>query len=338
MNGKRLIVTLAAMVAVLAGVPVASAIGGGSSNSHGQPTILALTAVGSAFTYQGRLTDSGGPANAAYDFQFLLYDTLTGGSQIGATQTIGDLAVTNGLFTTTMDFGATAFDGNARWLEIQVRPGVSTGTYTVLSPRQPITATPYALWAKAAGGFAVPLSAAGATATDPLLDLVQSGAGYAIRATRATTVTTTPAIFGQNDGSGAGVMGLSTYPLGGAIGVVGQATGATGTGGYFKGAVSVELDGPIKVSGTTPTAFVHTVTAGTILAAPDCTGSKCSRIDNPLTNGDPNALLFVILSEPGVGDASVLWVNYANGYWRIWNADGSAMSAGMNFNVLVIKR
>jgi hypothetical protein len=83
-------------------------------------------AVGSGFTYQGRLTDSGSPANAAYDFQFLLYDTLAGGSQIGATQTIGDLAVTNGLFTTTMDFGATAFDGNARWLEIQVRPGVST--------------------------------------------------------------------------------------------------------------------------------------------------------------------------------------------------------------------
>jgi hypothetical protein len=34
----------------------------------------AQTPLGTAFTYQGRLTDGGGPASGAYDFQFILYN------------------------------------------------------------------------------------------------------------------------------------------------------------------------------------------------------------------------------------------------------------------------
>ena len=37
--------------------------------------------------------------------------------------------------------------GEARWLEIAVRPGASAGSFTNLVPRQPITATPYAVTA-----------------------------------------------------------------------------------------------------------------------------------------------------------------------------------------------
>lgn len=55
------------------------------------------------------------------------------------------MTVTNGLFTTQLDFGASAFTGDARYLEVRVRPGSSTGAYTTLSPRQQLTATPYAL-------------------------------------------------------------------------------------------------------------------------------------------------------------------------------------------------
>lgn len=36
--------------------------------------------------------------------------------------------------------------GNARWLDIAVRPSGS-GAFTVLGPRQPITAAPYAIFA-----------------------------------------------------------------------------------------------------------------------------------------------------------------------------------------------
>ena len=41
-----------------------------------------------AFTYQGRLTNGGSPANGIYDMQFALFDNLTAGTQIGTTQTI----------------------------------------------------------------------------------------------------------------------------------------------------------------------------------------------------------------------------------------------------------
>jgi hypothetical protein len=39
------------------------------------------SAQGTGFTYQGRLQDSGTNANGDYDFQFTLWDALTGGTQ-----------------------------------------------------------------------------------------------------------------------------------------------------------------------------------------------------------------------------------------------------------------
>ena len=80
--------------------------------------------VGSAFTYQGRLTDGGAPASGVYDLEFQLFDASAGGSQIGSTQLKDDVSVAEGFFTVTLDFGAAAFAGNARWLSIGVRPGV----------------------------------------------------------------------------------------------------------------------------------------------------------------------------------------------------------------------
>jgi hypothetical protein len=66
--------------------------------------------------------------------------------------------VLGGVFTASVDFGA-VFDGWPRWLEIAVRPGVSVGDFTVLNPRQPLTAAPYALYALTPAG---PAGAAGA--------------------------------------------------------------------------------------------------------------------------------------------------------------------------------
>lgn len=106
-------------------------------------------ALGSGFTYQGRLTDGGGPANGIYDFQFSLYDDASAGSQVGSTLQQDDVTVADGLFTVQLDFG-NVFDGTALWLEIGVRAGSSTGAYSTLTPRQPLTATPYALYAKQA--------------------------------------------------------------------------------------------------------------------------------------------------------------------------------------------
>lgn len=98
-----------------------------------------------AFTYQGKLTDAGNPAAGNYDLQFKLFDALNGGTQQGSTFTNPMVVVSNGIFTVTLDFGASVFPGANRWLEVGVRPAGSVNPYTVLAPRQPITSTPYAI-------------------------------------------------------------------------------------------------------------------------------------------------------------------------------------------------
>ena len=106
--------------------------------------------LGTGFTYQGQLTSDTTPASGDYDFKFVLYGALERGAGL-ATNIIRPLGVTNGYFAATLDFGADAFDGTARWLEISVRPysGVlRQPAYTLLTPRQALTAVPYALVAK----------------------------------------------------------------------------------------------------------------------------------------------------------------------------------------------
>ncbi len=107
-------------------------------------------ALGTAFTYQGQLKQGGNPVNGVCDFQFSLWDAASGGAQIGSTQTAANVSVSNGLFTVQLDFGAGAFNGDARWLAIAVRCPAGSGSYTTLSPRQELTATPYALYARSA--------------------------------------------------------------------------------------------------------------------------------------------------------------------------------------------
>jgi hypothetical protein len=111
-------------------------------------------ALGTSFTYQGKLMDGGAPANGTYDFQFSLYNALSGGTQVGSTVSLGDVAVTAGLFTVQLDFG-NVFDGTALYLQIAVRPGASVGAYTTLTPRQLLSATPYAFYAQQAGNAAL---------------------------------------------------------------------------------------------------------------------------------------------------------------------------------------
>ncbi|UCG17346.1 MAG: hypothetical protein JSV19_04800 [Phycisphaerales bacterium] len=103
------------------------------------------TSMGTAFTYQGRLLDLGAPADGDYDFEFTLYDDATAGSSVGSAVTEDDWPVSHGLFSVTLDFGSDVFTGDARWLEIGVRRGTSTGAYTYLSPRQALTPAPYAM-------------------------------------------------------------------------------------------------------------------------------------------------------------------------------------------------
>jgi hypothetical protein len=102
--------------------------------------------IGTAFTYQGRLASAGIPITGQYDFDFRLFDAVTGGNHIGSDVFITNQTITAGLFTVQLDFGAAAFNGTAMWLEIGVRPA-GGGAYTTLAPRQPLTPAPFAEFA-----------------------------------------------------------------------------------------------------------------------------------------------------------------------------------------------
>lgn len=132
---RRSVRTLAAV----AGLAAATLFAGSASAQA-----LATT----AFTYQGELADAGSPANGTYDLTFKAFNSLN--VQVGPSVVANDVNVVDGKFTASLDFGD-LFNGQALSLEISVRPGASVGAYSILSPRQALTGTPYAQ------GFQVPL-------------------------------------------------------------------------------------------------------------------------------------------------------------------------------------
>ncbi len=100
-------------------------------------------AIGTQFTYQGMLADAGVPAEGSYDFRCLLYNADVGGSQVGSMLIFDAETVSEGRITLDLDFGA-VFDGTELWLELHVRIA-GTGGYTILTPRQKLNPTPYAV-------------------------------------------------------------------------------------------------------------------------------------------------------------------------------------------------
>jgi len=101
--------------------------------------------VSDAFTYQGRLESSGAPAQGLHDFRFTLYTAASGGAVVGSTVAVDGLLVQDGLFTIQLDFGPDAFDGERRFLEVEVRAvnPLNPPPFETLSPRQEITPAPH---------------------------------------------------------------------------------------------------------------------------------------------------------------------------------------------------
>ena len=123
---------------------------------------------GTVFTYQGQLNDSGSPANGNYDLRFTIYDsTNLPGNVIAGPITNSATAVSNGLFTVALNFGPGVFTGPARWLDIGVRTNGSAGAFTILTPRQLLTPTPYAIFANTASNLSGTLPAAQLAGTLP---------------------------------------------------------------------------------------------------------------------------------------------------------------------------
>lgn len=194
---------------------------------------------GTAFTYQGKLTDGGTPANATYDLSFRLYDTQAGGSQIGTDQVKEDVTASNGIFTVVLDFGSSPFTSNSgNYLEISVRPGASTGAFTTLAPRQPITSSPYAVQTIRADSAALADNASALGGT-PAASFVQT---TDTRLSDARPPTAGSANYIQN---GTGVQPLSNFSVSGN----GTAGGTLG-GNVVNAATHFSLGGIAVLRGT----------------------------------------------------------------------------------------
>lgn len=173
----------------------------GNSLSHAQ---------GTTFTYQGRLSDNpeGWGANGNHDLHFTLYDAATHGNAVSAAVTNATTSVSNGFFIVALDFGAVAFNGADRWLEIGVRTNGSSEAYQILSPRQSLTAAPYAV---RAANFSGALSDGQLSANVARLNANQTFSG-------SVNFSNVGGVFnGSFIGNGAGLTGLNATNLTGSV-------------------------------------------------------------------------------------------------------------------------
>jgi hypothetical protein len=114
------------------------------------PLAVSAAPLGPAFSYQGFLRDSSQPASGLYDFQVCVYEATTGGAPLNCAPDFNDVPVQGGDFALALNFPASTFLGEERFLEVRARAGTATGAYTVLTPRQLIRSVPEALRANAA--------------------------------------------------------------------------------------------------------------------------------------------------------------------------------------------
>jgi len=105
--------------------------------------------LGTAFTYRGHLSEAKTGASGLYDLRFTLYDAPDGGAIIGLPLTTNGVAVSNGLFSVTLDFGA-VFAEDARWLGVEVRTN-GAPSFSELTPYQLMTPAIQSLFAVTAG-------------------------------------------------------------------------------------------------------------------------------------------------------------------------------------------
>ncbi len=139
-----LVLTLAVILVLGASMP-------GTQAQEVENVALDQANVGTAFTYQGRLTNLAGPVSGNCDFRFKLWTAATGGQQAGVTVEKTNVALANGNFTVELDFGLglfggpDTFSGDARWMSVEVRCPAGSGSYTALSGRVALNPAPYAL-------------------------------------------------------------------------------------------------------------------------------------------------------------------------------------------------
>ena len=142
MQRKMFLLALILVVTALSSVVVFGWQGAGVAAQGPQPQAPQVV-LGTGFTYQGQLKNNGVPVSGSCDIAFRVFDAASGGSRISVALT-PTVAITNGLFTTVLDFGPNVFTGEPRWLDMLVHCPSVPGAFTALGPRQALTAVPYA--------------------------------------------------------------------------------------------------------------------------------------------------------------------------------------------------
>jgi hypothetical protein len=249
-----------------------------------QGEVVAQAMLGSAFTYQGQLKKDGNPVTATCDFRFTLWDALSGGSQVGTTQEKAGVSVSGGFFTIAdLDFGTTAFEGDERFLEIAVKCA-GDADYIALSPRQLITATPYALSLRpgakvSGGGMSAELATTQLLSISPLrfaLIGVRGEGTWGVLGYSDSSVGVRGVAGASGATTGTGVFGLAQPTSGTTYGVYGKAQSPGGYGGYFEnaaaGGTALYADGKFQSSAVSRV-FVpatHAVEGGRSLPNDSC--------------------------------------------------------------------
>lgn len=267
----------------------------------------AAAPLGTAFTYQGELKSGGSPATGLFDFQVCLFDSADSDLNpipLACAPVLDSTPVENGRFTLNLDFGATAFNGEKRFLEIRLRPDTGVASFTSLSPRQPIRATPEATRAS----------------TAPWAGVSGIPAGFADGVDNVGTATVTSVTAGMGLTGGtittSGTLAIDTSV------VQARVTGACVAGQFVTG---VGADGSVTcVSQMNPGGDITAVTAGVGLTGGAVSGDATLSVDSTVfqarITGACSAGQYVI----GVGqDGSVVCANDANS-----GGDVTAVSAG----------
>lgn len=209
---------------------------------------VAAAPFGTAFGYQGRLLRNGIPIQGITDFRYTLWDDVSAGAQTGPAVTNLGMAVTDGLVSTTLDFGP-VFDGNRRWVQVEVK-GAADPAFVLLTPRQEILPVPYAMWS-GAGGSSLQLPFLGVLpAGIPLFEVrnsmlsstaagirAQTQAGIAVEG--LTSQGNKDAILGTRVGDGFNAAGVHGDGQQFSMGVSGTAQLAPGVFGYSQSSYGV---------------------------------------------------------------------------------------------------
>jgi len=261
--------------------------------------------VASKINYQGQLRDgAGNPLDGSYDMEFLFYDAVTGGSQVGSTITKNDVLVDDGLFSVKLDVDQDAFCGQELWLEVRVGG-------EILSPRQEILPVPYALSLRPGADIL-------GTLTRPILFASNDGAGDTAAGLWGTSVNSA-GVYGQST-EGIGVSGVggdhSTgtqgFNSGSGIGVRGYSLTGTAISAAGTGRIESTADSYIFVPGYD---FVRNV--NTDSTRWDCQGNGSALIWRGATTG--NKFIYIPITVPAVLYGQDVFVEDITVYYKCQN-------------------